>query len=146
MAHRSYGLVDFGPEEGMTMGSTLVAGLLAGGGALAFVGSFLVGHALGATTALDHVSDLRRFAECRGERGSEWFFADAPHGEAGGPVAPEGSSAARIVPGAESRWRIRPYAGPLVPGYFELLPFLGRMEHKIVERLGLPNDPAGRLP
>ena len=83
----------------------------------------------------------------RGERGSEWFFrADAPYGEAGRPVAPEGSSAAWIVPGAESRWRLRPYGGPLVPGYFELLPLLGRAEHRIVERLGLPNDPAGRLP
>ena len=121
------------------MTKTLTVGAAAGLGAGVFLGGFVLGHALGATTALDHTADLRRSAECRGgERGgSEWVYrADAVEG-AGERVAPGG---------AESRWRLRPYRGPLVPGYFELLPVLGRLEHKVVGWLGLPNDPAGPLP
>lgn len=114
---------------------------------LVFLGGFLLGHALGATTALDYLSDLRYFAECKGEWGSEWYFhSDLPPAhQAGEPVAPERSSAGWIVPGAESRFRLRPYQGPKVPGYFELLPILGRVEHEIVKWMSLPNDPAGQL-
>ena len=115
---------------------------------LVFLGGFLLGHALGATTALDYVAELRYHAECKGEWGSEWFFHSdlPPVAQAREPAAPEGSSAEWIVPGAESRFRLRPYdQGPKVTGYFELLPILGRMEHKIVKWMSLPNDPAGRL-
>lgn len=114
---------------------------------LVFLGGFVLGHALGATTALDYVSELRYFAECKGEGGSEWYFRSnlPPAHQAGEPVAPQGSSAQWVVSGAESRFRLRPYQGPKVPGYFELLPILGRIEHKIVAWMRLPNDPAGRL-
>ena len=100
----------------------------------AFLGGFVLGHALGVTTALEHTVHLRRFAECKGKWGSEWFFhSDHSPERAGKPVAPEGSSATVIVPGSESGFRIRPYRGPLVPGYFKLLTILGKVEHKIVE-------------
>lgn len=119
------------------MAKTLAIGAASGLGVGVFLGGFVLGHALGATTALDHVADLRRFAECRGEGpGGAWVYR-AGVGGAGERVAPSG---------AESRWRLRPYRGPLVPGYFELLPLLGRLEHRVVGWLGLPNDPAGPLP
>ncbi len=121
------------------MTKKLAVGAAAGLGAGVFLGGFVLGHALGATTALDHVADLRRFAECKGRsrRGSEWVYRADVAERAGERVVPEGT---------ESRWRLRPYQGPLVPGYFELLPVLGRLEHGVVKRLDLPNDPAQPIP
>ncbi|MBA3473677.1 MAG: hypothetical protein H0T57_10700 [Rubrobacter sp.] len=56
--------------------------------ALALVGAFLWGLALGAKAALGQVNNLRRHAECRGGGGCEWVVASG-HPLAGEPLTSE---------------------------------------------------------
>lgn len=86
--------------------------------ALALVGIFLWGFALGAKTALERVNNLRRHAECRGEGGCEWVVAPG-HPLAGEPLASE--HAIRYY---------RPFGR--IPGLRRTA--LGRIEYDLAER------------
>lgn len=75
------------------------------------------GYTWGIQYALNSITNLRRFAECTGEWGSEWVF----HQHSGEP------NAGRLVAETED---VRRYARP-----FEGVPALGRLEYDLAEPL-----------